>query len=65
VRHINAGQRRVWYWTGLHPKTEFERKIQEILLEARARLGRHKMLTSGNVIRKIDYLYEPKDEDND
>ena len=55
----------MWYWTGLHPKTEFERKIQEILLEARARLGRHKMLTSGNVIRKIDYLYEPKDEDND
>ena len=51
------------YWTVLPPKVEFERKIQEILLEARERLDRRKMLKSGNVIRQIDYFIEPKDDD--
>ena len=51
------------YWTVLPPKAEFERKIQEILLEARERLERRKMLTSGDVIRQIDYFIEPKDDD--
>ena len=49
------------YWTVLPPKAEFERKIQEILLEARERLERRKMLPNGGVHRKIEYYYEPKD----
>ena len=51
------------YWTVLPPKAEFERKIEEILLEARERLDRRKMLADGNVIRQIDYFIEPKDDD--
>jgi hypothetical protein len=51
------------YWTVLPPKAEFERKIQEILLEAHERLERCKILRSGDVIRRIDYFIEPKDDD--
>ena len=51
------------YWTVLPPKAEFERKIQEILHEARERLERRKMLTSGDAGRQIEYFYESKDED--
>ena len=46
-------------------KAEFERKIQEILLEARERLDRRKLLTSSGVNREIEYFYQPKDEDED
>ena len=53
------------YWTVLPPKAEFERKIQEILLEARERLERRKMLPNGGINRVIDYFYVPKDEDDD
>ena len=53
------------YWTVLPPKAEFERKIQEILLEARERLERRKLLTSGDVIRQIEYFIEPKDDDEE
>ena len=53
------------YWTMLPPKVEFERKIQEILLEARERLERRKTLTSREVIRQIDYFIEPKDDDEE
>ena len=53
------------YWTVLPPKAEFERKIQEILLEARERLERRKMLTNGDAIRQIDYFIEQKDDDDD
>ena len=52
------------YWTVLPPKAEFERKIQEILLEARERLERRKMLPNGGVNRDIDYFYEPKDDED-
>jgi len=51
------------YWTVLPPKAKFERKIQEILLEARERLDRRKLLSSGDVIRQIDYFIEPKGDD--
>jgi len=51
------------YWPTLPPKAEFERKIQEILLEARERLERRKSLTSREVIRQIDYFIEPRDDD--
>jgi len=53
------------YWTVLPPKAEFERKIQEILLEARERLERRKSLPTGEKIREIEYFYEEKDEYED
>jgi predicted nuclease of restriction endonuclease-like (RecB) superfamily len=52
------------YWTVLPPKAEFERKIQEILLEARERLERRKLLPNSEVQRKIEYFYEPKDDED-
>ena len=51
------------YWTQLPPKKELERKLGEILEEARERLERRKLLT-GSVKRDIEYFYEQK-EDND
>jgi hypothetical protein len=48
----------------LPPKAEFERKIQEILVEARERLERRKLLPSSDVQREIEYFYEPKDDDD-
>jgi len=53
------------YWTQLPPKTEFGRKIREIYEEAQERLERRKTLTGGDVHRKIEFLYESKDEDED
>jgi predicted nuclease of restriction endonuclease-like (RecB) superfamily len=52
------------YWTELPPKAEFERKIKEILREARERLARRKSLPLVDSRKQIDYFYEPKgDED--
>jgi hypothetical protein len=53
------------YWTELPPKSEFERKIKEILHEARERLERRKTLPVGNVQKQIDYFIEPKNDDDD
>jgi predicted nuclease of restriction endonuclease-like (RecB) superfamily len=53
------------YWTHLPPKAEFERKIREILTEAKERLERRKTLTGGEVIRQIDYFLERKDDDDE
>ena len=56
------------YWTEMPPKVEFERKIRELLAEAKERLDRRKLLANGadsNVEREIDYFYEPKDEDDE
>jgi predicted nuclease of restriction endonuclease-like (RecB) superfamily len=52
------------YWTNLPPKAEFERKIKEMLAEARERLERRKSLPSGEIQRQIEYFYESKDEDD-
>jgi predicted nuclease of restriction endonuclease-like (RecB) superfamily len=52
------------YWTKLPPKSEFERKIKEILHEARERLERRKTLAIGNVQKQIDFFIEPKDDDD-
>ena len=49
------------YWTALPPKAEFERKIREILTQAKERLARRKTLTGGEVRREIEYFYEEKD----
>jgi len=53
------------YWTAMPPKAEFERKIREILVEARERLARRNLLTSTDVQREIEYFYEIKDEEDD
>ena len=52
------------YWTELPPKAEFERKIKEILEQAKERLNRRKLLTSSNVQRDIEHYYESKDDDD-
>jgi predicted nuclease of restriction endonuclease-like (RecB) superfamily len=53
------------YWTVLPPKAEFERKISEILNEAKERLERRKTLKDSGVSRQIEYFIEPKDDDID
>ena len=51
------------YWTNLPPKEEFERKINEILIEARERLERRKSLPKGKAQKQLDYFYDSKDAD--
>ena len=51
------------YWTAMPPKAEFERKIREILEQAKERLARRKMLTGDDVQREIEYFYEAKDDE--
>ena len=53
------------YWTHLPPKADFERKIREIFAEAAERLERRKTLTSGEVIKQIDFFLELKDDDDE
>jgi predicted nuclease of restriction endonuclease-like (RecB) superfamily len=53
------------YWTNMPPKVEFERKIREILSEARERLDRRKLLTDSNTQREFEYFYESKDDDDE
>ncbi|MDR0563818.1 MAG: PDDEXK nuclease domain-containing protein [Azoarcus sp.] len=53
------------YWTVLPPKAELERKINEIMLEAKERLARRKSLSSFTAYKQIDYFYEPKDDANE
>jgi predicted nuclease of restriction endonuclease-like (RecB) superfamily len=53
------------YWTVLPSKVEFERKISEILHEARERLKRRKTLIDNGIPRQVDYFIDPKDEDID
>jgi len=51
------------YWTGLPPKVEFERKIREMMEEARERLERRKNYPKGGPEKNIEYYYESKDDD--
>jgi len=51
------------YWTNLPPKAEFERKIKEILIEAKERLERRKSLPKGENQKQLDYFYDSKDAD--
>ena len=51
------------YWTAMPPKADFERKIREILAQAKERLARRKLLSDGNAVEcEIEYFYEEKDE---
>jgi predicted nuclease of restriction endonuclease-like (RecB) superfamily len=51
------------YWTNVPPKEEFERKINEILIEARERLERRKSFPKGKAQKQLDYFYDSKDDD--
>ena len=53
------------YWTHLPPKAEFETKIKTLLIEARERLARRKLLPNGGIQKQIEYFFEPKDDDED
>jgi len=50
------------FWTTLPPKREFERKINEIMQEAKERLERRKSLPAGKLQKQIEYFYESKDD---
>jgi predicted nuclease of restriction endonuclease-like (RecB) superfamily len=52
------------YWTVLPPKTEFEKKIKEILIEAKERLERRKSLPSGNIQKQIEYFIDKSDDED-
>ena len=53
------------YWTELPPKKQFERKIKEIMAEAKERLERKKLFPQSDIQKQIDYFIEPKDEDDE
>jgi len=53
------------YWTNLPPKSEFERKIKEILIEAQERIERRKLLPIDKTQKQIDYFYDSKDDDSE
>jgi hypothetical protein len=53
------------YWTQLPPKHEFERKIREILAEARERIERRGLLVDGDTLRQVDYFIESKDDEDE
>jgi predicted nuclease of restriction endonuclease-like (RecB) superfamily len=53
------------FWTTMPPKAEFERRINEIIQEAKERLARRKSLPIGDIRKQIDYFYEPKTDDDD
>jgi predicted nuclease of restriction endonuclease-like (RecB) superfamily len=52
------------YWTALPPKNEFERKIGEILAEAKERLERRKSLRTDKIQKQVEY-FNDKIEDED
>jgi predicted nuclease of restriction endonuclease-like (RecB) superfamily len=53
------------FWTELPPKKEFERKINEIMAEAKERLERRKSLPTDEILREIEYFFEPKDDEDE
>jgi len=53
------------YWTKLPPKEQFESKIQEIMVEAKERIERRKLLGATNVQKQIDYFLEESRDDAD
>ena len=51
------------YWTNLPPKAVLERKIREILAEAKERLERRKLLPNSKIPKQIEYFFETEEED--
>jgi len=48
------------YWTNLPPKEDFEKKIKEILIEAKERLERRRLFPVGKIPKQLDYFYDSK-----
>jgi RecB family endonuclease NucS len=53
------------YMTELPPKAELERKLKEILVEAKERLARRQTMPKGSVNKEIEYFFESKDDLDD
>jgi predicted nuclease of restriction endonuclease-like (RecB) superfamily len=53
------------YWTHLPSQAVFEKRITEIMQEAKERLDRRKALPSGGTKKQIDYFIEPKDDEDE
>jgi hypothetical protein len=53
------------FWTTMPPKEEFERKINEIMLEAKERIEQRKAFPASDIRKQIDFYYEPKEDDDD
>jgi predicted nuclease of restriction endonuclease-like (RecB) superfamily len=53
------------FWTVLPPKKEMEKKIAEILRDAKERLERRKLLPPRDSAGQVDYFYESKDDNNE
>jgi predicted nuclease of restriction endonuclease-like (RecB) superfamily len=53
------------YWTVLPPKNEFEKKIKEILFEAKERLERIKSIPQNEIKKQIGYFIDKTGDDND
>jgi predicted nuclease of restriction endonuclease-like (RecB) superfamily len=51
------------YWTALPPKAEFERKLRDLMSEAKERLERRRSFPNGDGRKHIDYFFEPKGDD--
>jgi predicted nuclease of restriction endonuclease-like (RecB) superfamily len=53
------------YWTVLPPKNKFEKKIKEILIEAKERLERRKSLPVGKIQKQIEYFIDKAEDEDD
>ncbi len=53
------------FWTALPPKKELERKINQIMREAKERLERRKSLPIGKTTKKLDYFYETNETEEE
>ena len=53
------------FWSVLPSKKDFERKVNEIMREAKERLERRKSLPIASTRRQINYFYESKDDNDD
>jgi predicted nuclease of restriction endonuclease-like (RecB) superfamily len=53
------------YWTHLPPKAEFEARIKAIMVEAKERLERRKLLPASDAKKIIDYFIEEKGEEDE
>ena len=56
------------FWTHLPPQDEFTSRINAIMVEAKERLERRKGLPENSVkgsVKRLDYFYEKKDDDDD
>jgi predicted nuclease of restriction endonuclease-like (RecB) superfamily len=53
------------YWTELPPKDELEKKIKEILIEAKERLERQKSLPKDRTKRRMEYFIEDREDEDE